>query len=204
MEHREREGNRAECNRKDEQRRETGSRALPPCRVFSPEEGRPQPAAGFIGALRTEVEGVGAEGGRGGGSLQLSQTFNCSGGGGRGCWGGSSPCCRELGGWESGQVLIPSPGAQGPSKLSPLPPDAAHLRLPALPPCPPPSPPSSTSTPLQPSFPSSLAPVCPADIIQLTTSVYTHPLINRLDSEHIDAGIGLIDHIQPPWLGFQR
>lgn len=59
-------------------------------------------------------------------------------------------------------------------------------------------------TPPPPHHPSSLTPVCPADIIQLTTSVYTCPLINRLDSEHIDAGIGLIDHIQPPRLGFQR
>lgn len=66
-------------------------------------------------------------------------------------------------------------------------------------PHPPPSPP-----PHHLPFPPASHPVCPADIIQLTTSVYTRPLINRLDSEHIDAGIGLIDHIQPPWLGFQR
>lgn len=135
-------------------------------------------------------------------SLQLSQTFNCGSGGGRGCWGSSSPCCCELGGCESGQVLIPSPGARGPSKLSPLPPDAAHLRLPALPP--PPWLPSPTTPYPIPPQPPSFSPAGPADIIQLTTSVYTCPLINRLDSEHIDAGIGLIDHIQPPWLGFQR
>lgn len=47
--------------------------------------------------------------------LHLSQTFNCGSGSGRGCWGGSSSCCCELGGWESGQVLIPSPGPWGPA-----------------------------------------------------------------------------------------
>lgn len=45
-------------------------------------------------------------------SLTPRQTFNC---GGRGRRGGSSPCCCELGGWEPGQVLIPSPGTAGPS-----------------------------------------------------------------------------------------
>lgn len=81
-------------------------------------------------------------------SLQLSQTFNCGGGSGRCCRGGSSPCCCELGSWEWGQVLIFSPGTAGPTKLSPLPPDAAHLRLLTQQPRPQVSPPSTLHLPL--------------------------------------------------------
>lgn len=62
-------------------------------------------------------------------NLQLSQTFYCGGGCGRSCWDGSSPCCCELGGWEAGQVLIPSQRALRPRTLSLLLPDAVHLRL---------------------------------------------------------------------------
>lgn len=128
-------------------------------------------------------------------NLQLSQTFYCGGGCGRSCWDGSSPCCCELGGRSGPNPLPEGLEAQNTVIASSwcCTPEASH----------------ATATPLVHSplhrrcrLPSS--PAGPPDIIQLATSVYAHPLINRLDSEHIDAGIGLIDHIQLPWLGFQR
>lgn len=129
-------------------------------------------------------------------SLQLSQTFNCGSVCGRGCQGGSSPGCCKLG-VRAGPDLLPRDRRPHQTVTS----SSWHST---------PEAPNAAATPLSltlnysPSPPFCLTPVSPPDIIQPTMSVYTHLLINRLDSEHIDAGIGLIDHIQPACLDFQR